>query len=323
MESTVHPRPLFLYSMINSFFGASRDVLDPVLTALGGYQPLATDATGRPASPEHVVNNLANLPQHEHFDCVGASFVATTCLGYAYVYSFKLLYLLETGRDDPLKGSSRTHLAKLYDALPTPVREALSNVYSDIGSHDLKLEISLGHARRKDEDRHPSGPIGLRQQLHQWQAHGMLQDSHRKLADASNASVVSLLIPLRAMLLLDRILASQIAPRLGLDYKPMDHQMSSRTEDPKLEWDGKTVSVSLPDKRGRVLEAKWDPTITSVVRIRESDAEQWSPGFETPFNMCTFVGLKPDTEYDVQITHKNSAGEGEPAYSKVRTKANG
>ena len=37
---------------------------------------------------------------------------------------------------------------------------------------------------------------------------------------------------------------------------------------------------------------------------QESGTEAWSPGFETPFNKCSFVDLKPDTEYDVQVTHK-------------------
>ena len=317
------PRHLFLYGMITSFFGASRDVLDTVLTALGGYEPLATDAEGRPAPPDHVVSNFAKLPPHKRFDYVGASFVATSSLGYAYVYSFKLLYLLETGRDDPLKGSSRDHLAKLYDALPATVRNELSDLYNGVGSQDFEMEIRLGGTRRKDEDPHSSGRLNLRQQLHQWQSRGMLQDSHRKLADTADASVVRLLIPLRAMLLLDRILANKIAPRLGIAYTPMDAQMSNRTEGPTLKWDGTTVSVSLPDKRGRILDASWVPTITSVVRIRESDVDEWSPGFETPFNRCTFVGLKPDTEYDVQVTHKNSSGEGKPAFSKVTTKADG
>ena len=99
----------------------------------------------------------------------------------------------------------------------------------------------------------------------------------------------------------------------------MDQQMSSRTENPVLRWDGEMISVSLPDKLGRVLEARWNPTVTSVVRIRESGTEAWSPGFETPFNMCSFVDLKPDTEYDVQVTHKNDVGESKPSISSMKT----
>ena len=148
----------------------------------------------------------------------------------------------------------------------------------------------------------------------------MLQDSHRKLADAADTMVAHLLIPLRAMLIMDRILATLIAPRLGLEYTPMDEKMFSNRQNPELKWDGKTIFVSLPEKRGRVMEAKWNPTITSVIRIREVRTEEWSIGFETPFNMCSFVGLKPDTEYEVQLTHKNTEGEGAPAYTSIRTK---
>ena len=141
----------------------------------------------------------------------------------------------------------------------------------------------------------------------------MLQDSHLSLSGA-----IRVFIPLRSVLVLDRILADQVAPTLGRDYKTMDQQMSSRTENPLLKWDGEMIAVSLPDKLGRTLEARWNPTITSVVRIRESGTEAWSPGFETPFNMCSFVDLKPDSEYDLQVTHKNEAGESEPVITTIK-----
>ena len=99
----------------------------------------------------------------------------------------------------------------------------------------------------------------------------------------------------------------------------MDVQMSSRTENPKLKWDDGMIRVSLPDKLGRILEVSWNPTITSVVRIREAGTAAWSPGFETPFNQYSFVDLKPDTEYELQMTHKNDAGESEPAISRIKT----
>ena len=125
--------------------------------------------------------------------------------------------------------------------------------------------------------------------------------------------------PLRSVLVLDHILADQVAPTLGRDYKTMDQQLSSRTENPLLQWDGEMISVSLPNKLGRTLEARWNPTVTSVVRIRESGTDAWSLGFETPFDMCSFVDLKPDTEYDLQVTHKNDVGESEPAITMINT----
>ena len=93
-------------------------------------------------------------------------------------------------------------------------------------------------------------------------------------------------------------------------------------QNPKIKWDGKTWSVSLPVE-GRVLDAQWDPNHTYVVRVREVGTEQWSVGFETPLTHCTVVDLKPDTEYEMQLRAKNSAGEGEPIYSKVRTNSEG
>ena len=318
-----HPRFLFLFGMIQSFLDAARDALDPFLQSIDGYRPLDTDATGRPVAPAHVARKFSELSQKGHFSHVGASLMATTNLGHAYVYSFRLLNLLETGRDVSLSGSSQRDLATLYDELPAPVQKSLSDVYSGIGSHDLEMEVGFGQAAWGKDDRDVSGPMNLRQQLHYWHSHGMLQDSHRKLVETADTSVVRFLIPLRAMLLLDRILATQIAPRLGLKYTPMDQEMSRRTTNPNLEWDGTTVSVSLPDKRGRVMQAQWKPTITSVVRIREVGVEEWSPGFEIPFSRCRFVGLKPGTEYEIKVSHKNAAGEGKAAYTKHKTRPEG
>ena len=92
---------------------------------------------------------------------------------------------------------------------------------------------------------------------------------------------------------------------------------------PAIKWDGKTWFVTLPVEDGKVLEAKWEPGLTYVVRIREAGTEAWSFGFETPVPSCTFVDLKPDTEYELQVRAKNRAGEGTPAYLTMRTDAVG
>ena len=88
---------------------------------------------------------------------------------------------------------------------------------------------------------------------------------------------------------------------------------------PEIKWDGKTWFVTLSVEHGKVLEAKWDPGLTYVIRIREVGSPDWSFGFETPVPSCAFVDLKPDTEYEKQFRAKNSAGEGTPAHLRVRT----
>ena len=88
---------------------------------------------------------------------------------------------------------------------------------------------------------------------------------------------------------------------------------------PETKWHGKTWRVTLPVEHGRLLEAKWEPGVTYVVRIREVGCGDWSLGFATPISTCTFVDLKPDTEYEVQVRAKTAAGEGEPTCLRMRT----
>ena len=93
---------------------------------------------------------------------------------------------------------------------------------------------------------------------------------------------------------------------------------------PSAEWDGRTMTVRLPDpRRRRVMEAKWDVDATSVARIREAGTEQWSVGFETPFRCCRFVGLKADTAYEVEVRRRTAGREGEPGIVRIHTGAQG
>ena len=163
-----------------------------------------------------------------------------------------------------------------------------------------------------------SGSSPFRRQLNYWQSHSLLQRSHAKYADAAIPFRAHILIPLRSLEIVDRILSDVLAPRLGLQYTRMTGEVPL-DEDPKVEWKDETFFVSLPDKRGRVMSARWKPTVTSVVRIRPVGEEKWSVGFETPLNGCSFVGLEPGVEYQVKLTHKNISGESEPAYMKVQT----
>ena len=316
----LQPHVPFLYEMVISFFEAARVTLDPVLQAIDGYHELDIDQDGRPVAPDHVARKFAELPSGVAVRHVGACLSATTNLGLAYVHSFRLLSFLTQRKDALPPNASRLHLDKLYDALPSTLRTEMCEIYDQVGVHDFEMELRTGPSSPEETtDKNPSGGRNFRSELAYWQNRGMLQDSHLSLPGSSRASVTRVFIPLRSVLVLDRILADIVAPRLGRPYKTMDQQMSSRTEDPQLKWDGEMISVSLPDKLGRTLEARWNPTVTCVVRIRESGTEAWGPGFETPFNVCSFVGLKPDTEYELQVTQKNDAGESEPAITTMKT----
>ncbi len=90
---------------------------------------------------------------------------------------------------------------------------------------------------------------------------------------------------------------------------------------PEIEWEDNQWSVTLPLDDGRTVNATWKPAIVYIVRIREVGAadRDWSFGFETPVGSFTFVDLKPDTEYEVQVRTKNRGREGPPGIFRVRT----
>ncbi len=98
---------------------------------------------------------------------------------------------------------------------------------------------------------------------------------------------------------------------------------------PPVSWDGKTKTFSIALKglkgviEGDGIEAEWSPPITYVVRIREVGSSKWSIGFETPITGCGFVGLKSDSDYELEVRSKNVYGESEPALIKVRTNPRG
>ena len=93
----------------------------------------------------------------------------------------------------------------------------------------------------------------------------------------------------------------------------------SRNANPQIKWHGKTVYVALPMEGDKLIEAKWSPKLTYIIRVKEAGADDWSFGVETPLSGCTFVDLKPDTEYEVQVRAKGAAGEGEPTVVRLRT----
>ncbi|MDE2932265.1 MAG: fibronectin type III domain-containing protein [Chloroflexota bacterium] len=103
---------------------------------------------------------------------------------------------------------------------------------------------------------------------------------------------------------------------------------TERQEVPPVSWDGRTGTFSIVLSKvggddGDGIEAEWTPPITYVVRIREIDTGEWSIGFETPLTGCGFVGLKPGTEYEVEVRSKNKHGESDPVLVRARTNPEG
>ena len=93
--------------------------------------------------------------------------------------------------------------------------------------------------------------------------------------------------------------------------------MSQKVRHPSITWKNGMFFVKLPAPGNQVIEAKWKPGATSVIRYREVGTDEWSAGFETPLNTCQIVGLDPDREWELEVRHKSEAGEGPPARTRL------
>ncbi len=270
--------------------------------------------------PDHVARRVSEFPVSAIVGQFGTCLSVTTNLGLAGVHSFRLLSFLTQNKDALPASTCTPHLAKLIDALPSASRKALCDIYNQANSHDLEMEISTDKVpERNGNNSWPGGERDFRSTHAYWQLMAMMHESHLSLFGVGNASTIRIIVPLGSLLGLDQIIADQIAPRLDGTYVTIAQRMANHAKGPLLKWNRGMINVSLPKRLGRTLEANWKPGVTSVVRIRETGAEAWSPGFETPFNMCSFVGLKPSTKYDLRLTHKNDVGESEPTVTTVET----
>lgn len=315
----------FIFEMVTCFLKTACRSVDPILHKLGGYEDLGTDDDGLPLAPDSFNKKFGQLSINELFNYVGSSIHATTNLGLAYSHSIHLLVLLTSQTTKPytsMKSSGsppkRISLVSEYDKLSKQIRRDLININEQVKLHDFDVEVTTGKFENNNGKRKYSGNDRFRDHLEYWNEYRLLQDSHM-LFSHPHSSIVRFMVPLRSILVLDRIIANLIAPKIGVNYRVMNEQLSKMTKSPKLDWDGEKVSATLPDKMDDWVEAQWTPSVTSVIRIRQSGTQEWSPGFETIFGHCSFIDLKPDTEYEMQVTHKNDAGESEPKVITVRT----
>ena len=100
------------------------------------------------------------------------------------------------------------------------------------------------------------------------------------------------------------------------------NKSSDRSSGPDVHWDGEKFEVSLPVD-GNHLDAEWKPALTYVIRIRERDQHGWLIGIKTPLRSVSFLELKPDTEYEMEIRAKNVVGEGDPVTTTFWTTSDG
>lgn len=317
----LHPHVPFLYKMTVSFFEMAKENAEPVLQAIDGCRESEIDAYGRPKAPNHVTDKIKDLPPTEMINVVGTCLSAATNLGLAYAHALRLLNLLTQGKDVLSAEVTTLNLVKLFDALPGYTQQKLHDIYDKVKMHDLEMEIASKEFPAEHRDCGSEIDEGFRATLAYWQSQKLLQDSHFSLFGQGDRTVLRLFVPFRSIVILDKIVAEQLAPQLNATYETVDQRKVQYDKGPVLEWDADMIHIALPKRFGRTLDARWKPDITSVIRIKESGTEMWSPGFETPLNQCSFVDLKPDTEYEVKLTHKNEAGESEPVISSMRTRA--
>ncbi len=317
----LHPHMPLHYEMAVSFFDMAKENIEQVLQTIDGYRALEIDPQGRPNPPNHVIDKITNLPPGKMIAYVGSCLSATTNLGLAYVHVFRLLGLLTRNKDFFSAKTATTNLVKLFDSLPDSTQQVLNDIHGNVEAHDLEMEITSGKFPEQRENSNMKRGKSFRATLVYWQSQGLLPDSHHSLFNADGRSVLRLLIPFGSILVLDKVIAGQVAPQLGATYETVDQRMKRHKQGPSLKWDKDMIHIALPKRLGRTLEARWKPGITSVIRIRESGTKKWSPGFETPFNQCSFVGLKPETEYEVKLTHKNEDGESDPLIASTTTTA--
>ncbi|MXW54176.1 MAG: fibronectin type III domain-containing protein [Gammaproteobacteria bacterium] len=324
-KSNRHANVPFIFEMILSLLNTACYAVDPILRELGGFEELGTDDAGLPHTPDEFARKFSQLPDNRRFKYIGSSLHATTNLGLAYAHSFHLLLSL-TSRTNKLqvtkkRGSlpKRINMIIEYDNLTKSIRSELNRVYKQVKLHDFEMEVSEGPFQSDNSSgKQVEKEDKFRQELIYWDKQRILQDSNMLFSYPANTTV-RLMIPLRSILVLDKIISKVIAPKIGVNYRALDHQLSRRTKDPTIDWDGERIFITLPDKLDNTIEAQWSPRVTSVVRIREVGTLDWSPGIETIFSHCSFVDLKPNTEYDLQVTQKSDAGEGEPAVTRFKS----
>lgn len=70
---------------------------------------------------------------------------------------------------------------------------------------------------------------------------------------------------------------------------------------------GIVISKSPDPKAG--VDIYFKPPVLYDVRIRKAGSHDWGPGYLAPYGAATFVGLQPDTDYEVQVSPVDESGK--------------
>ena len=219
MEQLLAPVVLRRFMMITSFINAAKNILHPVLEKVDGFRPVDTNDKGLPEQPDHVMNRYRQMDEVGRAEVVCSSSVACTNLGYALEQTLKLLVCLETGKNRTWYGSKGHELQRIFSELSCETQNQLSDIYKKTEAHDILLEEGFGKKPEWDNEHQRVGS-DLRSMLQYWHSSRELQGSRYKYVDAGSGTVVQILIPLRTVLFIERVVSSQLAPKLGLQYTP-------------------------------------------------------------------------------------------------------
>lgn len=288
---------------------------------IGFFDSLKKIDKDAPFNPVQFAQKFANLSPPDQIKYVGACLSANTNLGLAYAHVFRILAMFESGIDLLSRSDSETpciDLVQMFDSFSEKLQTTLENIYETVDQSNIHVDIKFRHSQKRKPVLDGNGKRGFRLELEEWQRVHLLHNSHYLFSNVDEG-IFRFMIPLRALFILDRILSHLIAQPLDIPYTEMDDDLSIQLVKSSLDWDGKIISVEIADKFGKMIEANWKPPETSVIRIRKFGTDEWSPGFETPFSFCTFVGIAPETDYEIQKTRKDELGdEGEPEIEKIK-----
>ena len=67
------------------------------------------------------------------------------------------------------------------------------------------------------------------------------------------------------------------------------------------------VLQKTPDPEAGV-DICFKPPVLYDVRIRKAGSSDWGPGFLAPYSAATFIGLEPDTDYEIQVSPVDDSG---------------